>query len=245
MRVVFGSQVVDTSDVGVPQRHPHLGLALKLIPHQLSPLGLVTTVPAAEDLDGKHLAGGPLDGPIDPREGTTADEIEHFVIAVKEAGLFARHQPRQLVAGQQLAADQHLFQFAGRDVTRPQRAPDFLKLLFADQLQIDRGLGDLLTGRHRHLCCSSRGKGVVHAPEPFSRCPLMANLAIAQPDSSASYAKTVAETILLRPDRHGGRRVGIAVFPEKNSARKGFRAEFGGLPGYGPPGTTGAADASS
>ena len=56
---------------------------------------------AAKHLDGEHLAGGAVDGAEDAGEGAGADAVEHFVVAVKEAGArFASHQLFELILRQ-------------------------------------------------------------------------------------------------------------------------------------------------
>src|SRR4051794_16480280 len=65
----------------------------------------------AKNLDGEHLTRGSVNGAEDAGKGAGADRIEHFVVAVKEAGArLGSHQPLELILGQEPAAEEHLLE---------------------------------------------------------------------------------------------------------------------------------------
>ena len=91
----------------------------------------------AEHLDGDHLAGGAVDGAEDAGEGAGTDAIEHFVVAVEEAGArFRSHQLFELILREQAAAEEHLLEYVERGAGRSGFVPGGLELRIVDDAYV-------------------------------------------------------------------------------------------------------------
>ena len=76
-------------------------------------------------------------GPIDSGERAGADQVQHLVVAVEEAGALAAQQALGLIVGQQLAAQQQLLKLLARDLAAADLPPNLLQLALVEQVQVE------------------------------------------------------------------------------------------------------------
>ena len=89
-------------------------------------------------------------GPIDAGEGAGADQIQHLVVAVEEAGALAAQQALGLIVGQQLAAQQKLLKLLAGELAAADLAPDLLELALVEQVQVEGALSELFSRQLDH-----------------------------------------------------------------------------------------------
>jgi hypothetical protein len=85
-----------------------------------------------------------VDRPIDASEQSAANEIEDLVVAVIEADAIAADEAFDLIAGQDLSANERLEELVRRDIATTDRRPDFLQLMFINEAEVERALSDLV-----------------------------------------------------------------------------------------------------